>query len=90
MPIEWPGWGVWELELSSHLLKRMAERDFNEVDLRQMLQNAFEYLPDVEVGRWMIRSKHRRRLWKIIVEPDFEREVLVIVTAFPASRDKSR
>jgi len=90
MPIEWPGWGDWELELSSHLLKRMAERDFNEVDLRQMLQDASGYRPDVEEGRWMILSKHRRRLWKIIVEPDFEREVLVVVTAFQASREKSR
>jgi hypothetical protein len=68
----------------------MAERDFNEVDLRQMLQNASRYFPDVEEGRWMIRSKHRQRLWKIIVEPDFEREVLVVVTAFPASRGQSR
>ena len=68
----------------------MAERDFNEVDLRQMLQNASGYLPDVEEGRWVIRSKHMRHLWKIIIEPNFEREVLVIVTAFPASREKSR
>ena len=85
MPIEWPAWGDWELELSSHLLKRMVQRDFNEVDLRQMFQNASEYLSDVEEGRWIIRSKYRRRPWKIIVEPDFEREVLVVVTAFPAN-----
>ena len=90
MPIEWPSWGDWELELSSHLLKRMAERDFNEVDLRQMLQSASEYLPDVEEGRWVIRSTHMRHLWKVTIEPDFEREVLVVVTAFPASREKSR
>jgi len=32
----WPEWLEWELELSSHLFKRMADRDFNEVELRRM------------------------------------------------------
>jgi len=50
MPIEWPSWGDWELELSSHLLRRLAEGAFSEVDLRPMLHNALGYLPDVEEG----------------------------------------
>jgi hypothetical protein len=29
--------GGWELELSAHLLKRMEDRAFNEVDVRAMI-----------------------------------------------------
>jgi len=35
-----PEWWDWEPELSPHLEKRMADRDFNEIDLRSMLENA--------------------------------------------------
>ena len=35
-----PEWWEWDLELSSHLLKRMVDRDFNEPDLRAMLETA--------------------------------------------------
>ena len=33
----WPEWWNWELELSPHLLKRMVDRRFTEVDVRRML-----------------------------------------------------
>ena len=36
----WPDWWDWELELTPHLLKRMIDREFSEVDLRIMLANA--------------------------------------------------
>ena len=29
----WPHWWDWELDLTPHLLKRMEDRDFNELDL---------------------------------------------------------
>ena len=38
--MEWPDWWEWELELSPHLEKRMVDRDFTELDLRTMLENA--------------------------------------------------
>lgn len=82
----WPEWGEWELELSSHLEKRMADRDFTEVDLRTMLEHASGYFPSAAEGRWVISTKHRRRPWKVIVEPDFDRHLLVIVTAYPVTR----
>lgn len=28
----WPEWWHWEIELSPHLLKRMADRGFSEAD----------------------------------------------------------
>jgi hypothetical protein len=33
----WPDWWEWEIDLTPHLLKRMEDRDFSEVDLREML-----------------------------------------------------
>src|SRR5207247_689811 len=56
-------------ELTPHILKRMADRHFTEVDIRQMLEDASSLRPDVEEGRWIIASRHHRRAWEIIVEP---------------------
>ena len=80
---EWPEWWDWELELSPHLLKRMGDRRFTEIDLRRMLERGSGYREDVADGRWVIETKHRRKAWEVVVEPDFERELLVIVTAYP-------
>ena len=79
----WPEWWNWELELTPHLLKRMEDRDFTEVDLRKMLAAATSYCSDLVEGRWMIRTQHRRHPWRVIVEPDFDARLLVVVTAFP-------
>lgn len=78
----WPEWWNWELELSPHLLKRMDDRRFTEIDLRRMLERATGYREDVVEGRWVIETKHRGRAWEVIVEPDPERGLLVVVTAY--------
>jgi len=41
-------------------------------------------------GRWVIETRHARRPWEVIVEPDPERESLVVVTAHAVweSRDE--
>jgi hypothetical protein len=36
----WPHWWDWELELTPHLEQRMEERDFTELDVREMLEAA--------------------------------------------------
>ena len=79
----WPEWWEWELELSPHLLKRMTDRRFTEIDLRRMLERATDYRKDVVDGRWVIETRHRRSGWEVIVEPDRERGLLVVVTAYP-------
>lgn len=79
----WPIWWDWELELSPHLLKRMADRRFTEVDLRHMLERATNFRRDLIEGRWIIETRHRLRRWEVIVEPDFDAELLVVVTAYP-------
>jgi hypothetical protein len=60
----------------------MADRRFNEVDLRRMLERASGYREDVVEGRWVIEARNRRRAWEVIVEPDVDRQLLVIVTVY--------
>ena len=84
--MEWPEWWDWELELTPHLEMRMEDRDFTEIDLRQMFERADGYRPDVVEGRWVIKTRRRRANWEIIVEPDFEEELLVMITAYPVER----
>ncbi len=83
MPVKWPTWWEWELEFTPHLEERMVDRDFNEVDLRTMLEKAHGYRKNVVEGRWVIATKHQRRHWEIIVEPDHEAILLIVVTAYP-------
>jgi len=79
----WPKWWAWELELSAHLVKRMVDRDFSEVDLRRMLEEASGLRPDVEPGRWAVSTVLAGKAWEVIVEPDESDELLVVVTAYP-------
>jgi hypothetical protein len=82
----WPDWWAWELELSAHLLKRMADRRFTEVDLRTMFEHARSLQPDVVRGRWVVRAQHRRRAWEIVVEPDPDTRRVIVITAYPVTR----
>ena len=82
--IEWHPWWKWELELSSHLLKRMLDREFSEVELRTMMECATGYRRDEEPGRWVIEARHRSSPREVIVEPDTSDRLLVVITAFPA------
>jgi len=77
-------WWTWELEFSSHLLKRMTDRQFTEVELRRMLEHAKGHRPDIVEGRWVIDVRHKRSAWEVIVEPDAKVQLLVVVTAYPA------
>lgn len=79
----WPAWWDWELELSAHLSKRMVDRDFDEIAVRRMLAVATAYRPDAVAERWIVTTRHRRRPWEVIVEPDPSAQLLVVVTAYP-------
>ena len=65
----------------------MEDRRFSEVDLRGMLERAQGWRQDVVEGRCVIETKHRRRAWEVIVEPDDAVELLVVVTAYPVWED---
>ncbi len=71
------------MEATSHLLKRMTDRRFTEVDLRRMLEHSYRVRRDIVPGRWVAVTRHHGRRWEVIVEPDLDRELLVVVTAYP-------
>ena len=73
------------VRLSSHLFKRMADWDFNEVDVRRMYGAGTGVRPDTVPGRWIVTSRHRRAGWELVVEPDPTMQVVVVVTAYPTS-----
>jgi hypothetical protein len=76
-------WQDWELDVSlPHLRKRMAERHFNEVDLRTMIEDATSFREDSEEGRYVIESRHSGETWEIIVEPQSMGQILLVVTAY--------
>jgi len=81
--IEWPEWWSWGLELSPHLAKRMADRGFNEADLRLMMEEASGYHANYEPARWVVETHHAGHSWEVVVEPDIQENVLVVVTAYP-------
>jgi hypothetical protein len=83
----WPEWWDWELELSSHSLKRMVDRRFNEVDLRAMLENAISCHRDVVEGRWLVKTMHLRHPWEVIIEPDYVLKLQVVITAYPVREE---
>ena len=67
--------------------ERMTDRNFTELDLRSMLQKATRYRRDIVRGRWVIQTRHRRRCWEVIVEPDLGENLLVVITAYPLERE---
>ncbi len=78
-----PDWWDWELEFYEHLGYRMADRRFNETELRTMFAQAQGARKDEEEpGRWVVEVRWEGRPWHIIVEPDFVRQILLVVTAF--------
>jgi hypothetical protein len=50
-----------------------------------MLERARDYRPDFVEGRWIIATSHAHLAWEVIVEPDYETERLVVVTAYSPS-----
>ena len=79
---EWPEWWNYELVLSPHMIERMQERKFSELDLRTMLNDAQGYHQSVVSGRFLIESRHARQRWEIVVEPDELERTLIVITAY--------
>ena len=53
-----------------------------EVDVRAMLERATEFEPSVVEGRFMIHVTNNTRPWIVIVEPDADASLIVVVTAY--------
>lgn len=80
--MDWPDWWDWELEISSHCLKRMSERNFSEADLRAMIQDA-RGVDEQEHGTFIVETEHEGTRWEVIVSPDERNQAIIVVTAYP-------
>jgi hypothetical protein len=78
----WPDWWTWELSFTAHAELRVEQRGVTEVDVRAMLERATGSEPSVVEGRFMIHVQHARRPWIVIVEPDVDAKLLVVVTPY--------
>lgn len=78
-----PEWFDWGLVITDHVLERMESRSFNEADLRLMLDSVRLLRTDPVGGRWIARTKLDGGPWDVILEPDYGRNVLVVITAYP-------
>lgn len=83
---EWPPWWNWELELTGYTHKRLRERGCTEIELRRMMEHATNYGRGKREGRWEIETRFQRRPWKVAVEPEPEKQQLVVVTAYPVEK----
>jgi hypothetical protein len=82
LPEMWPEWWQWELDMTPHLLKRMVDRNFNEVDLREMLDGAQSFRGSTTEGRYVVSCRLHGQTWDVVVEPDEATQSLMIVTAY--------
>ncbi len=83
-----PFWWHWELAFTDHILDRMEDRGFTEVELRAMLERDPELSHDVVPGRWLIRTHFRNRPWEVIVEPLHDERILLVITAYRVSGEE--
>jgi hypothetical protein len=79
---DWPDWWEWELVLSDHLLLRMVQRRFTEVELRDMMERALGVEPSREYGRWVLSVRRGGKSWEVVVEPDLDKGVVKVLTAY--------
>ena len=80
-----PAWWTWDLSFTPHAELRIEQRGVTEVDVRAMLERAIGFEPSVVEGRFMIHVARNNRPWIVIVEPDIDASVLVLVTAYELS-----
>jgi hypothetical protein len=67
--VTFPEWWDWELELTPHIEKRMEDRGFNEVELRQVLERAAGFRDDVADGRFVIEARFQGRSGRWLSSP---------------------
>ncbi|MCI0364996.1 MAG: DUF4258 domain-containing protein [Phycisphaerales bacterium] len=78
----WPQWWNYEIVISPHVVERMQERGFSEVDLRAMLDDATGYRESAMPGRFCIEMTWLSEPWEVVVEPDELEQSLIVVTAY--------
>jgi hypothetical protein len=81
-----PEWWSWDLSFTGHAELRMEQRGVTEVEVRAMLERATGFEASVVAGRFMIRTQRGQSPWVVIVEPDAEVGLLVVVTVYEVSQ----
>lgn len=81
-----PEWWSWDLSFTSHAELRMEQRGVTEVEVRAMLERPTGFEASVVEGRFMIRTRRGQSPWVVIVEPDAEARLLVVVTVYEVSQ----
>jgi hypothetical protein len=64
----------------------MEQRGVTEVEVRAMLERATGFGAGVVEGRFMIQTRRGDSAWIVIVEPDADASLLVVVTVYEVSR----
>ena len=77
-----PEWWSWDLSFTGHAELRIEQRGVTEVEVRAMLERATRFEASVVQGRFMIHTRRGQGPWVVIVEPDAEARVLVVVTVY--------
>jgi hypothetical protein len=85
MPI-FPEWWSWVLSFTGHAELRMEQRGVTDVEVRAMLERATGFEASVVEGRFMIQTRRVQNPWVVIVEPDAEARLLVVVTVYEVSQ----
>jgi hypothetical protein len=64
----------------------MEQRGVTEVEVRVMLERATGFDASVVEGRFMIHTERGQGPWAVIVEPDAEARLVVVVTVYEVSQ----
>jgi hypothetical protein len=81
-----PVWWSWDLSFTGHAELRMQQRGVTEVEVRAMLERATGFEASVVEGRFMIHTRRGQTSWVVIVEPDVDAKLLVVVTVYEVSQ----
>jgi hypothetical protein len=77
-----PPWSEWEIRFETHARERMSERGLNETEARRLLEHARQYARGRRAGRWLVVGALRGARWVIVIRPEVERPVVVVLTVF--------
>ena len=82
----WPAWWEWELEFSGHAEQRMAERGVTEVEVRAMLHEPWRLDTSPDGVRFTAHAPHAGTEWVVVLEPDPQLKIVVVVTVYNVTR----
>jgi hypothetical protein len=80
--IDAPEWWEWPLTFTPHVESRMEERGFSEVELRTMIAKVSRVTAARHPGRFVAMTQHAGEPWAVVLEPEWDDQLLFVVTGF--------